>query len=156
MARPINLIILHHSASGWGDATIIDRWHKERGFSKIGYHFVILNGRRTGNGYREVDDGFLECGRSLDEIGAHCKGYNRTSLGICLIGYGFFTFWQYHTLSDLLKTLLYQLSLPIDSIKGHKELDPRNKPKCPGFDVDRLRNSLSKNDQTLSLIPSGL
>ncbi len=69
-------IILHCSATKEGEdftAKDIDRWHKERGFKKIGYHFVIDL------------DGTLEKGRQLNERGAHCKGHN-DSIGICYIG----------------------------------------------------------------------
>ena len=52
----------------------IDRWHKERGFKGIGYHYIIyLNGR-------------IKNGRPVSECGAHCKGYNKNSIGICYIG----------------------------------------------------------------------
>ena len=52
----------------------IDRWHKEKGFDKIGYHYFI---KRNGN---------IENGRLETETGAHAYGYNSKSLGICLAG----------------------------------------------------------------------
>lgn len=52
----------------------IDQWHKARGWSGIGYHFVI---RR---------DGTVESGRPLERAGAHVAGHNRHSVGICLVG----------------------------------------------------------------------
>lgn len=70
-------IIIHCSATPEGkDYTIadIDRWHKERGFNKIGYNYVI---------YR---DGSKHVGRKEDEVGAHCQGHNSISIGICYIG----------------------------------------------------------------------
>ena len=79
-------IILHCSDSAWGDAAIIDEWHKERGFNKIGYHKVILNGcRKSSHDYDKKIDGMVEDGRELNEIGAHCYGHN-DAIGICLIG----------------------------------------------------------------------
>ena len=75
--RKIDLIIVHCSATPEGkDFTTadIDRWHRQRGFASIGYHFVI---------YRNGD---IHVGRSLSEIGAHCKGHNAISIGICYIG----------------------------------------------------------------------
>lgn len=55
-------------------AAEIDRWHRGRGWLMIGYHFVI---RR---------DGGLEKGRSLDDAGAHVKGYNQLSVAVCMVG----------------------------------------------------------------------
>ena len=72
--RKIKEIIIHCSATREGrDYTVadIDRWHRERGFFCIGYHFVI---------YR---DGSIHVGRSVEEVGAHCKGHNTVSIGVC-------------------------------------------------------------------------
>ena len=52
----------------------IDRWHRERGWLKIGYGRVI---KRCGT---------VEQGRGDDEIQAHVKGYNHCSFGLCLVG----------------------------------------------------------------------
>lgn len=76
--RNINKIIVHCSATREGqnvDVDTIRRWHViERGWSDIGYHFVItLNG--------EVKEG-----RPLERSGAHCKGNNKSSIGICYVG----------------------------------------------------------------------
>lgn len=75
--RKIDKIILHCSATPEGkNFTVkdIDRWHRQRGFRCIGYHFVI---------YR---DGSIHKGRPVAQVGAHCKGHNATSIGICYIG----------------------------------------------------------------------
>lgn len=75
--RKISKIIIHCSATPEGrDYTVADinRWHRARGFRKIGYHFVI---------YR---DGSIHVGRTKNEIGAHCTGQNSISIGICYIG----------------------------------------------------------------------
>ena len=52
----------------------IDRWHRERGWLKIGYGKVIKR------------DGTIEQGRGDDEVQAHVKGYNHCSYGVCLVG----------------------------------------------------------------------
>ena len=52
----------------------IDRWHRQRGFDCIGYHFYI------------TVDGTIWTGRPLSQVGAHCKGYNAHSIGICYEG----------------------------------------------------------------------
>lgn len=80
--RKIDKIIVHCADTPDGkDFTIkdIDRWHKERGWQCCGYHHVIRL------------DGTIENGRPLAQIGAHCKGYNENSIGICLIGRREFT-----------------------------------------------------------------
>ena len=75
--KEINKIIIHCSATREGEdisASTIDKWHKKRGWKGIGYHFVIrLNG-------------LIETGRMIDECGAHTKGENCTSIGVCYIG----------------------------------------------------------------------
>jgi len=71
------LIVIHCSAVGPGQtssAKQIDSWHRKRGFDGIGYHYVI---RR---------DGSVEKGRPEAKIGAHAKGYNAHSIGICYEG----------------------------------------------------------------------
>lgn len=52
----------------------IDAWHRDQGWDRIGYHYVI---RR---------DGTVEDGRPVEQIGAHVKGYNEHSIAICIIG----------------------------------------------------------------------
>lgn len=75
--RKIDKVILHCSATKEGEdytVTDIDRWHKEKGWQGIGYHYVI---------YR---DGSIHEGRTLDKIGAHCLHHNANTIGICYIG----------------------------------------------------------------------
>lgn len=81
--RKIDLIVIHCAATKPSmnvGAKEINIWHRQRGFYNpatglsIGYHFVI---RR---------DGTVETGRPIDQPGAHAKGYNANSIGICLIG----------------------------------------------------------------------
>lgn len=75
--RQIKEIILHCSATPEGKdfhANDIDRWHKQRGFNSIGYHFVITL------------DGTIERGRPIEKAGAHTTGHNSYSIGICYIG----------------------------------------------------------------------
>lgn len=73
----ITELIVHCSATAEGkDFTTADirRWHKAQGYSDIGYHYVV---------YR---DGSIHQGRGEAIMGAHCKGHNAHSLGICYIG----------------------------------------------------------------------
>tara|TARA_R110000751_G_scaffold87676_1_gene173657 strand:+ start:3986 stop:4399 length:414 start_codon:yes stop_codon:yes gene_type:complete len=75
--REVRKIIVHCAATREGQdisAATIDDWHKKRGWKGIGYHFVIGL------------DGTMEYGRSVEKIGAHTKGYNKSSIGVCYIG----------------------------------------------------------------------
>lgn len=75
--RLITKIIVHCSATKEGkDYTAADirQWHLARGFSDIGYHYVV---------YR---DGTVQPGRNVNIAGAHCLGQNTNSIGVCYIG----------------------------------------------------------------------
>lgn len=139
-----NLIVVHCSATPNGKSVSvadIRRWHKERGFKDIGYHWVI-----------DVD-GSLHEGRPEDEIGAHAQGVNARSIGVCLVGGtggpcrnnpGRYTQAQWDSLRRLVRDLLERY--PKSSICGHRDLSPDLdhdgvvEPNewgklCPSFDV---------------------
>ena len=121
----ISSIVVHCSASPQGrgdDASTIHNWHTANGWSGIGYHYVIL------------EDGEIETGRPEYWAGAHVSGHNKGSLGVCLIGMG-----GDATESQMrsLRSLLIGLTHKYHGAKpcGHSDIDPVNKPDCPGFDV---------------------
>lgn len=129
MKREIDSIIIHCSATKEGvdfKASDIEKWHKQRGFKNIGYHYVIRL------------DGTIECGRHLESVGAHCKGHNKNSIGICYIGGMDHNNKPKDTRTDLQKDVLYSLlrSLkfiyPNAKIYGHNELSNK---ACPCFNV---------------------
>lgn len=137
-------VILHCSASGFGNAALIDSWHRARGFSMIGYHYVILNGWLSSKKYHADFDGYLETGRPLDddsslepdEAGAHTLGHN-AAIGVCLIGNsGQFTNSQLDTLVHLIKELKTQYG-GLD-IYQHSDFEPE-KPFCAGLKVEFMR-----------------
>ena len=75
--RTITEIIVHCTATAEGkDYTVEDirKWHKERGWSDIGYHYVIDR------------KGHILQGRDVDTIGAHCDGHNAHSIGVVYVG----------------------------------------------------------------------
>jgi hypothetical protein len=78
-------IIIHHSDSDYGSAAIIDKWHRDRGFDELGYHFVIGNGTNSGDGQIEVGPRWTK-----QKWGAHDNAldnrYNTNGIGICLVG----------------------------------------------------------------------
>ncbi len=128
--RKITKIIIHCSATPEGrDYTVadIDRWHRARGFKGIGYHYVI---------YR---DGSVHPGRAVEVIGAHCKGQNANSIGICYIG-GLATDGK--TAKDTrtpaqkeaLRRLVAELKAKYPGLTVHGHRAFANKA-CPCFDV---------------------
>lgn len=70
----VNLIVLHHAEASSCTAQQIHAWHIARQWSGIGYHFFI---NKKGEIFR---------GRPENVIGAHAKGYNSNSIGICFEG----------------------------------------------------------------------
>ena len=129
-ARPsTDLIVIHCSATP-PDMDIgtceIDRWHKDRGWTGIGYHAVI---RRNG---------VIEYGREATEEGAHALGVNNRSYGLCLIG-GVdesgkaetnFSQEQWIALKKAVAAL--KLVWPDAKVIGHNEVSAK---ACPSFDV---------------------
>lgn len=144
----VRWLVVHCSDSPYGNAQIIDRWHRQRGFSEIGYHFVILNPYPDEHSWRHhrprfESDGVVEKGRPLTLAGAHLQGRNLHSIGICLIGKDLFTSAQFFSLTRLLAQL--KEKFPPAEVVGHYELLlPHQTPKtCPNIDMDYLRTLLS-------------
>ena len=113
-------ITIHHTASRDVSVDVIRRWHLKKGYSDIGYHFLI---RKNGK---------LEAGRPLTKVGAHVKGKNRGNIGVCLTG-NFQnhqpTKSQYLTLRIVLTLLKHAYQISADQVFLHKELAPT---LCPG------------------------
>lgn len=141
--KSTELIVIHCSATHASmDIGVreITQWHIQRGFDTVGYHYVI---RRNGE---------LEVGRPEGVIGAHARGHNANSIGVCLAGgvnrqniaQNNFTAEQYTTLASLLKQL--KMRYPEARILGHRDLSPDKNgdgkitanefiKACPSFDV---------------------
>ena len=129
--RQINYIIIHCSATKAGQdfrAKDIDRWHRERGWDGIGYHKVIdLNGT-------------IEPGRSEAKPGAHCKGHNSDSIGICYIGGLDKNGKPADTRTELQKAALaglvadYKRRFPNAKVVGHRDM-PNVHKACPCFNA---------------------
>ena len=145
-SRKIRRIIIHCSASDFGDVALFRQWHIQRGFVDVGYHYVILNGRRRAHSqYNPEEDGLVEEGRPLWQEGAHTKGHNEDSIGICLVGNPkfigspemWFTPRQLGSLRDLVARLMKEFAIPPEQIHGHNEYAPK---LCPGFYVSTIRD----------------
>lgn len=121
---------------------VIKKMHTDKGWSDIGYHFVIET------------DGSLYIGRPITKTGAHVYGHNQNNIGICLIG-GIaatgattenYTEAQYSTLRSIVMVLSSVYDIPYSKIQGHRDwfedangdgiIDSRDWLKeCPCFDV---------------------
>lgn len=171
--RPINLIVIHCSASPNTDALfrgkvgsaefqnpaqVIDSWHIARGFKRTDEWRKRQNPDLKAIGYHYVIDrsGLVLTGRHVDEIGAHAKGYNQKSIGICLVGLDQFSPAQWSSLAHLVTAEIARITgrngpanriNPLTppaairlagergvAIHGHREL-PEVHKDCPNFDV---------------------
>ena len=138
--RTINEIILHCSATPEGKDYSVDtirKWHLQRGFSDIGYHYVI---------YR---DGSIHNGRDVNISGAHCTNHNSKSIGVCYIGgldstgknaKDTRTNAQKKSLVSLVKQLMSIYKLSTSNVHCHNEY--ANKA-CPSFKINDFRKELA-------------
>lgn len=128
----ISLIIVHCSDTNDNEnlsAIDIHKMHLNFGWDGIGYHKII---NRSGK---------IENGRPEFWVGAHVKGKNNVSLGVCLIGRTFFTKKQFISLERILKK--WKSSYPNAKILGHRDTG-NTKKTCPNFDVISWSNKIFK------------
>lgn len=111
-------IILHHAEASHASVEEVNRWHLERGWTGIGYHFYI---RKDGKVYR---------GRPEWAVGAHAQGHNSRAIGICCEG-AYMTETmpaaQLDALKDLIRTMMAKY--PGAKLLRHKDV---NSTDCPG------------------------
>ena len=144
--RPIKQIIIHCSDSDFGNANIIRKWHIEKGWADIGYHYVICNGyAKKASDYDPKTDGKIETGRAIEHIGAHCQGANSDSIGVCLIGIDKFTSLQIESLLTIIERIRERFGKIY--VYGHYEKPSAKKQgkTCPNFDMDKFRKEWSLN-----------
>lgn len=137
--KPVHTIFVHCSATRpewFGGSSVnskieeITRWHQAKGWSAIGYHWIIDR------------DGQVGKGRPETVVGAHVQNHNTGSIGICLIGgHGSsendpfsknFTPEQDRALRDLIDSI--KTRADIKKVRGHNEVAAK---ACPGFNVAR-------------------
>jgi len=127
--RNIEEIIIHCSATPEGrdvSTEEIRQWHLDRGWSDIGYHFVV-----------ELD-GTVYDGRPLEIAGAHARGHNSQSIGICYVGgvdsdmeaKDTRTNEQAIALVELITSLKERF--PEAIVIGHRDVSEK---ECPSFDA---------------------
>lgn len=122
----VKKLVVHHSASARSSTkkSDIDLWHKQRGFAQIGYHKVIES------------NGSIVAGRPEATQGAHAKGTNSDSLGVCVVG----NFEKEHPSPAQITSLISVLTdwckvykLNSSNIYGHTNvLGGTTKTSCPG------------------------
>jgi len=138
LKKNVKYIVIHHSESTGGDVLFIRKIHvDDNGWSDVGYHYVIPNGKKNGD-WGAGQDGALQTGRPRKYIGAHARGYNTESLGICLIGrFGEHnpTKAQISRLINLCVALCKEYQLPASAIVGHYKLCNTD---CPAKNMKRL------------------
>jgi len=143
MLKPKYLII-HHSASA-SNTTVEDirKWHKDKGWSDIGYHKIIYQ------------DGSIHQGREDTVIGAQAFGANSVSLGICCIGN--FEINEVpnpiiNSLIQVLATLCKRHNIPVKNIIGHYQVStmfnsPAGSSGCPGKNMIKKIDEIKKRVQ---------
>jgi len=129
--RPWQWIIIHHTATAFGNAAIVTRWHLDRGFDEMGYHFLIGNGTNSGDGQVEVGTRWPK-----QKWGAHTKSpdnrFNDYGIGICLVGnfdIQYPSAAQMRSLDKLVAYLMKTYHIPPDRVLGH---DDCKSTDCPG------------------------
>jgi len=139
--RPIRRVIVHHTASA-EETTVaqVDAWHRERGWSGIGYHWLV---HRIPGGPWTVSPGRAEA-----VVGAHDAGQNADSIGVAVAGnyssrpMSSEAWWVLcATVSDVCRRYLIEAS----AVEGHRENEPATTPtECPGalVDLDELRTTV--------------
>ena len=132
-SRPVRRVFLHCSASDnphHDSVAVIDQWHRENGWSGVGYHFFIRK------------NGILEQGRDLERTPAAQEGHNVATIAICLHGLApnGFTAAQFETLRGLCKQIAEAYGGAV-SFHGHCEVAAKSCPVFPykgvlGLDAD--------------------
>ena len=134
--RDISTLVIHHSGSPRiTTAKQIKEWHKSKGWNDIGYHYII---EATGQLLR---------GRTIETIGAHTKGFNRDSVGVCVTGDNTrdaekWGLAQTAVLFDLVDA--FRLVFPDIVVVGHRDLRPT---ECPGVDIKKLLKKGERNER---------
>lgn len=128
--KKTDLIVLHHAAATKCSVEDVHSWHLANGWAGIGYHFLVRK------------DGSVWAGRPENTVGAHAKGYNSTSIGICFEGN-----FETESMPDAQKLAGIELvaylkdKYSVKDVKGHGEL---MSTACPGknFPLGEMKNGI--------------
>ena len=136
--KNVDKVIVHCTATPEGRHTTVEdvrRWHLDRGWSDIGYHFLVYL------------DGTVHEGRSLDIQGAHCRGQNKNSIGIAYVGgidkvnfkpKDTRTEEQKEALVDMLE--FFKIAHPEAVVYGHRDFTSK---ACPSFDAKKEYSNIT-------------
>lgn len=140
MDRQINKVIIHCSDSpdtmdiGLAE---IEGWHRQR------FSGISINGHMIYCGYHYIvrRNGIIEVGRPEQYIGAHAKGHNAHSIGVCWVGRDTPAQKQEIMLMGLVRNLMIRYNLSVASVIGHCEVQPAK--TCPNMDMTEFRAQLA-------------
>lgn len=127
--RKLTRIILHCTATPEGrhvDVATIRDWHRKRGWSDVGYHFVIYL------------DGSVHNGRPVEKAGAHVSGHNADTIGVVYVGGTDAAGKAKDTMNDAQETAFVNLVASLRdkygalTLHGHNEYAAK---ACPSFNV---------------------
>lgn len=129
LTRDWRYIVIHHSFTRAGSEEVFDRYHKQKGWLGVGYHFVIGNGQGSPDGAVEVT---FRWERQLHGAHAGVKEYNEHGVGICLVGdfeESYPTARQMRSLVSLVNYLQERCRIPTSGLLLHRHL---KNTRCPG------------------------
>jgi hypothetical protein len=135
-------ITVHCTDSKNGKSVSVDEirsWHKDRGFSDIGYHFVI-----------DID-GSIHRGRPVSKTGAHVEGFNQRNLGVCLVGKNKFSIEQFRSLKGLCSALQNRFGIDRRSVYCHYEFKSAKEAgkTCPNIKAENIHAFLNGDDSAI-------
>jgi N-acetylmuramoyl-L-alanine amidase len=147
-------VVIHHSATDQGSARAFDRFHTSQGYGGLAYHFVIGNGRGTGDGVVETGARWHDQ-RTGTHVSVNSWDHNIYGIGICLVGNfekSAPTKKQWEALVGLTADLVAKHGISVDAIMGHHDVPFDNDPKkrettsCPGnkFPMEELKRAVTK------------
>ena len=141
-------VFIHHSLtkdSGSVSWPAIRNYHVNKlGWREIGYHYGIemINNQNPQTSYYEI-----LVGRFEGETGAHTKGYNSNSIGICLVGNHDdvpISPAKWKLTLQLVMNICLRYKIPSKNVLAHREV--ASYKSCPGnlFDIEKFRNNLNE------------
>ena len=126
--RKIKSIDVHCSATSHAnyslDREYIRKIHVEQnGWDDIGYHWIVCR------------DGLIQKGRPMGKPGAHVKGHNQDSVGVCLMGglddfghavegFDYYAESQKIAFTWLIDWIMREEKVPAENVKGHRDHSP--------------------------------
>ncbi len=124
IAKGWKFIVVHHSATGSGNAESFHKYHTDQGYGGLCYHFVIGNGKGSPDG--KIEQGFRwEKQMAGTHVDINSWYHNIFGIGICLVG-NFEkekpTLKQMASLNELIKDLSNEYHIPKEHIIGHNQV----------------------------------